>query len=197
MTSMHACSRSTWGATSRAIPSIVPQNMPGAGSLRVANLLYNAAPKDGLTIGMIGRGMAMEPLIGASQPQYDARKFTWLGSRQRPGQPVRHLAHVAGEELERHARDTVHGRRRRLGLRSRHVRHDDPQPVRREGPPRFRLSGRHRDQSRDGARRGRRPLRLVVVEHQDHQARLGQRQEDQPRAADGAAEEPRACRTCR
>jgi tripartite-type tricarboxylate transporter receptor subunit TctC len=61
-------------------PSIVPQNMPGAGSLRVANVLYNTASKDGLTIGMIGRGMAMEPLIGASQPQYDARKFTWLGS---------------------------------------------------------------------------------------------------------------------
>jgi len=61
-------------------PSIVPQNMPGAGSLRLANVLYNTAPKDGLTLGMIGRGMAMEPLIGASQPQYDARKFTWLGS---------------------------------------------------------------------------------------------------------------------
>lgn len=61
-------------------PSIVPQNMPGAGSLRLANFLYNAAPKDGTTLGMIGRGLAMEPLIGASQPQYDARKFTWLGS---------------------------------------------------------------------------------------------------------------------
>src|SRR5262249_59644120 len=35
-------------------PSIVPQNMPGAGSLRVANVLYNTAAKDGLTIGMIG-----------------------------------------------------------------------------------------------------------------------------------------------
>jgi tripartite-type tricarboxylate transporter receptor subunit TctC len=61
-------------------PSIVPQNMPGAGSLRVANFLYNAAPKDGTTIGMFGRGMAMEPLIGASPTQFDARKFNWLGS---------------------------------------------------------------------------------------------------------------------
>src|SRR2546427_6039999 len=61
-------------------PSSVPQNMPGAVSLRLANVLYNTASRDGLTIGMIGRGMAMEPLIGASQPQYDARKFTWLGS---------------------------------------------------------------------------------------------------------------------
>jgi tripartite-type tricarboxylate transporter receptor subunit TctC len=61
-------------------PSIVPQNMPGAGSLRLANFLYNAAPRDGTTIGMIGRGLAVEPLIGTSPAQYDGRKFTWLGS---------------------------------------------------------------------------------------------------------------------
>jgi tripartite-type tricarboxylate transporter receptor subunit TctC len=61
-------------------PTVVPQNMPGAGSLRLANFLYNAAPKDGATIGIFGRGLAMEPLIGASQTQYDARRFTWLGS---------------------------------------------------------------------------------------------------------------------
>jgi tripartite-type tricarboxylate transporter receptor subunit TctC len=61
-------------------PGIVPQNMPGAGSLRLANFLYNAAPRDGTTIGMIGRGLAVEPLIGTSATQYDGRKFTWLGS---------------------------------------------------------------------------------------------------------------------
>src|SRR6187402_3208197 len=32
-------------------PSIVVQNMPGAGSLKFANYLYNVAPKDGTTIG--------------------------------------------------------------------------------------------------------------------------------------------------
>jgi tripartite-type tricarboxylate transporter receptor subunit TctC len=61
-------------------PTVVPQNMPGAGSLRVANFLFNAAPKDGTTLGMIGRGLAVEPLIGASVAQFDGRKFTWLGS---------------------------------------------------------------------------------------------------------------------
>src|SRR5688572_19650929 len=60
-------------------PTVVPQNMPGAGSLRLANFLYNAAPKDGATIGMIGRGLAMEPLIGVSKAQYDAQRYTWLG----------------------------------------------------------------------------------------------------------------------
>jgi tripartite-type tricarboxylate transporter receptor subunit TctC len=61
-------------------PTILPQNMPGAGSLRSANYLYNAAPKDGSVIGMFSRGMAMEPLIGTSQTQFDAQKFSWLGS---------------------------------------------------------------------------------------------------------------------
>jgi tripartite-type tricarboxylate transporter receptor subunit TctC len=61
-------------------PTILPQNMPGAGSLRSANWLYVAAPKDGSVIGMFSRGMAMEPLIGTSQTQFDAQKFSWLGS---------------------------------------------------------------------------------------------------------------------
>src|ERR1700730_15077555 len=54
-------------------PSILPQNMPGAGSLRALNYLYNAAPKDGTAIAMFGRGLAMEPLIGSNPPHFDAR----------------------------------------------------------------------------------------------------------------------------
>jgi tripartite-type tricarboxylate transporter receptor subunit TctC len=61
-------------------PSVVVQNMPGAGSLRAANYLYNAAPKDGATLGVFARGMAMEPLIGAGGTNFDARKFAWIGS---------------------------------------------------------------------------------------------------------------------
>lgn len=61
-------------------PTIVPQNMAGAGSLRAANYLYNAAPKDGSTIGMFARGMAMQPLLDNQGIQYDAQKFNWIGS---------------------------------------------------------------------------------------------------------------------
>jgi tripartite-type tricarboxylate transporter receptor subunit TctC len=61
-------------------PSVIPQNMPGAGSLRALNYLYNAAPKDGTAIATFGRGLAMEPLIGASPTQFDPRKLIWLGS---------------------------------------------------------------------------------------------------------------------
>jgi tripartite-type tricarboxylate transporter receptor subunit TctC len=61
-------------------PSVVVQNMTGAGSLRSANFLFNTAPKDGNTIGMFARGLAMQPLLDKTGIQYDPRKFNWIGS---------------------------------------------------------------------------------------------------------------------
>jgi tripartite-type tricarboxylate transporter receptor subunit TctC len=61
-------------------PSVVVQNMTGAGSLRSANYLFNTAPKDGHTIGMFARGLAMQPLLDKTGIQYDPRKFNWIGS---------------------------------------------------------------------------------------------------------------------
>jgi tripartite-type tricarboxylate transporter receptor subunit TctC len=61
-------------------PTVIAQNMVGAGSLRAANFLYAAAPKDGTTLGVFARGMAMEPLIGGTNAKFDATKLTWIGS---------------------------------------------------------------------------------------------------------------------
>jgi tripartite-type tricarboxylate transporter receptor subunit TctC len=61
-------------------PNVVVQNMAGAGSLRSANFIYNQAPKDGTTIGMFARGLAMQPLLDMTGIQYEARKFNWIGS---------------------------------------------------------------------------------------------------------------------
>jgi tripartite-type tricarboxylate transporter receptor subunit TctC len=61
-------------------PTIVPKNMPGAGSLLLANWLYNVAPKDGSAFGMIGRGTGFDPLLGSTKAQFDAAKFNWIGS---------------------------------------------------------------------------------------------------------------------
>jgi len=62
-------------------PSLVVQNMPGAGSLRAANWLFGAAPKDGGTIGLFGSDIPMIALLGTNpSAQLDPRKFTWLGS---------------------------------------------------------------------------------------------------------------------
>src|SRR5579862_1360910 len=61
-------------------PAIVPKNMEGAGSMRLANYLYNAAPRDGTAFGTINRGTPFEPLLGNRGAQFDATKFGWIGS---------------------------------------------------------------------------------------------------------------------
>jgi tripartite-type tricarboxylate transporter receptor subunit TctC len=62
-------------------PSVTVQNMPGAGSLVAANYLYNLAPKDGTTFGLIGRNMPLLGLVGNNaNVRFDPHKFTWLGS---------------------------------------------------------------------------------------------------------------------
>src|SRR5262245_25289907 len=62
-------------------PRLVPQNMPGAGSLKVVNYLYNVAPKDGTAIAAFAPGVVFEPLLGRSEGmQFAAPRFTWLGS---------------------------------------------------------------------------------------------------------------------
>ncbi|HKT18984.1 MAG TPA: tripartite tricarboxylate transporter substrate-binding protein [Stellaceae bacterium] len=61
-------------------PSVIPQNMPGAGSLKVVNYLYNVAPKDGTVIATFARGMAMQPLFDKTGIEFDAQKLNWIGS---------------------------------------------------------------------------------------------------------------------
>lgn len=61
-------------------PNVVPQNMPGAGSLLATNWLYNGAPRDGTIIAAINRGIPFEPLTGGQGVQFDPLKFGWIGS---------------------------------------------------------------------------------------------------------------------
>src|SRR5580704_13822813 len=61
-------------------PAIVPRNMEGAGSMRLANYLYNAAPRDGTSFGTINRGTGFEPLLGNKGAQFDATRYNWIGS---------------------------------------------------------------------------------------------------------------------
>jgi tripartite-type tricarboxylate transporter receptor subunit TctC len=59
-------------------PSVVAQNMTGAGSLKAANYIYSVAPKDGSTIGTFSRSLAIAPLL--NRAEFDSRRFSWLGS---------------------------------------------------------------------------------------------------------------------
>jgi tripartite-type tricarboxylate transporter receptor subunit TctC len=60
-------------------PTIVPQNMPGAGSFQAANFLYNAAPKDGTALGVVTQTLALEEALHTPGVQYKSAEFTWIG----------------------------------------------------------------------------------------------------------------------
>ncbi len=61
-------------------PSIVVQNMPGAGSIVAANHVYNNAAKDGTVIGAPNNNVPFEPLFGTLQAKFDATQMQWLGT---------------------------------------------------------------------------------------------------------------------
>jgi tripartite-type tricarboxylate transporter receptor subunit TctC len=60
-------------------PVIAVKHMPGVGSVKAANYLFSQAPKDGLTIGMIGQQLALTQALRDASVAYDMRKFGWLG----------------------------------------------------------------------------------------------------------------------
>jgi tripartite-type tricarboxylate transporter receptor subunit TctC len=93
------------------MPSMVPENKPGAGSMTLANHIFNSAARDGTEIALIGRGVAMDPLLvgPTSAARFDARKFGWIGSMNnevagffiRNGSPVHNVQELlTGKALQ-------------------------------------------------------------------------------------------------
>jgi tripartite-type tricarboxylate transporter receptor subunit TctC len=61
-------------------PTIIVQNMPGAGSLVAANHMFNVSPKDGSVFGIFIASMPLAPLWKVKEAQYDPLGIQWLGS---------------------------------------------------------------------------------------------------------------------
>jgi tripartite-type tricarboxylate transporter receptor subunit TctC len=61
-------------------PTLVPQNMIGAGGIKMANYLYSIAPQDGTAIGMFPNTLIAVQAVGTEGAQYNANKFSWIGS---------------------------------------------------------------------------------------------------------------------
>src|SRR5215510_5584948 len=59
-------------------PKLIPQNMPGAGSLKAATYVFSVGRKDGTTIGTFARNIAISQLVGHAN--FDTRQFSWIGS---------------------------------------------------------------------------------------------------------------------
>jgi tripartite-type tricarboxylate transporter receptor subunit TctC len=61
-------------------PTIIVQNMPGAGGVVAANYIYAVAKPDGLTLGAFNPGLYFDQLVGRPEVKFDWSKFTWIGS---------------------------------------------------------------------------------------------------------------------
>ena len=62
-------------------PTVVPQNVPGAGGNVVAGHLYNVAPKDGTYIGVTFPSVIVDPLLSeTARKEYDPTKFNYIGN---------------------------------------------------------------------------------------------------------------------
>src|SRR5579864_6320082 len=61
-------------------PTIVVENMPGAGHILATNYLFNLAPRDGTAIGMVSRNMTEAAIMKLPNVRFDPGKFGWIGS---------------------------------------------------------------------------------------------------------------------
>ena len=64
-------------------PTVIAENMPGAGSYLAASYIYSVAPKDGAVMAIIDPTAILGPLTGASAARFDPTKMSWLGTPTR------------------------------------------------------------------------------------------------------------------
>lgn len=61
-------------------PTVIVENVPGAGSIKAANQLFTSSPKDGTVFGTFGRGLPYTELVGDPAAQFKSAQFNWIGS---------------------------------------------------------------------------------------------------------------------
>jgi tripartite-type tricarboxylate transporter receptor subunit TctC len=61
-------------------PTIIVENMTGAGSLISANHVYKVAKPDGLTLGHFNGGLFFNQVLNQPGIEFDARKFEFIGA---------------------------------------------------------------------------------------------------------------------
>ena len=147
-------------------PTIVPQNMAGAGSpaRRELHLFGGAEGRH-----RVRHLRAHHRAQSAAGERRDLRRHQVHLARQRHQRhlALRDLAHLEGQHLGELPEGPDHARRAGAELGARYLRQSLQERVRRADQARGRLSRHQRDHARDGARRGRRPVRAVLEHDQD------------------------------
>jgi tripartite-type tricarboxylate transporter receptor subunit TctC len=66
-------------------PTVIVENMTGAGSLIAANYLYKIAKPDGLSIGHFNGSLFFNQVLGQPGVEFDAQKFVFVGAAVKEG----------------------------------------------------------------------------------------------------------------
>jgi hypothetical protein len=125
--------------------------MPGAGTLRAANYIYNVAPKNGSALGIVTETIAVEQSLRNPAVQFDARKLTWIGrvAASNAMHIIRHTSKVQSIEDAKRFTATV------AGTGAGNVAEDRPDAPqcrhRHQIQDHQRLPGRERSDAGDGA----------------------------------------------
>jgi tripartite-type tricarboxylate transporter receptor subunit TctC len=61
-------------------PTVIPQNMPGAGSIAAASHIYTVAAKDGTQIGTVLSGAIFDPLLASGPRRFEPTRFNYIGN---------------------------------------------------------------------------------------------------------------------
>jgi tripartite-type tricarboxylate transporter receptor subunit TctC len=60
-------------------PTIVPRNVPGAGSFLAVNRVFSTLPKDGTVIGLGAPTLALDEKLGSQGVRFKTAELNWLG----------------------------------------------------------------------------------------------------------------------
>jgi tripartite-type tricarboxylate transporter receptor subunit TctC len=70
-------------------PNIIPQQMPGAGSVRAAMFMHSRAPQDGTQIATFGQSIPLQQAMGDHFKVDNSVPFNWIGN------PIKSISTVA------------------------------------------------------------------------------------------------------
>ena len=81
-------------------PTIIVENMTGAGSLIAANYTYNSAKADGLFVGIWNSPLVLRQALDDKAVRFDARKFGWIGAPTKAIQSCSIMAHTGLKSIK-------------------------------------------------------------------------------------------------
>ena len=61
-------------------PDVIVENVPGGGSMKLAQLMLGAEPTDGSVVGVVNAGIAYAPLFDPANSTFDPLAFGWIGA---------------------------------------------------------------------------------------------------------------------